>query len=423
MQFALPYGRGFETCEIEDKRIMGVLRSELDAYIPDAPEDELVRRALENPIGSLPLSELARGRERVTIISSDHTRPVPSRILMPALLAEIRRGNPGAKITILIATGCHRQTTKEELAAKFGDTIVEQEHIVVHDCDDRDHLVKLGILPSGGECYVNRIAVESDLLVAEGFIEPHFFAGFSGGRKAVLPGIAGRETVLANHCSEFIADPASRAGSLTDNPIHRDMLWAAGKAGLAFILNVVLNSHKRIVCAVAGDVAAAHEAGCRFLNERCGVKPVPADIVITTNGGYPLDQNIYQAVKGMTAAEPCVAPGGVMIMLAKSEDGHGGEAFCREMTASDDLDALMSGILRRDRSHTLPDQWQAQIFIRILQKSPVIYVSGVPDELVRSLHMLPAHSLAEALAMAESITGGKRSVTVIPDGVGVIVRD
>ena len=117
MQFALPYGRGFETCEIVDKRIMGVLRSELDAYIPDAPEEELVRRALENPIGSLPLSELARGRERVTIISSDHTRPVPSRILMPALLAEIRRGNPGAKITILIATGCHRQTTKEELAA------------------------------------------------------------------------------------------------------------------------------------------------------------------------------------------------------------------------------------------------------------------------------------------------------------------
>ena len=422
IELQFPYGKTSKKLTLSKERVRAVLTSELERYRPEYDAEELVRRALAKPIGTLPLRELSRGKRRVTIIASDHTRPVPSRILMPQLLQEIRTGNPEAEITILIATGCHRETTREELVAKFGEEIVAQEKIVIHDCDDADHMALLGTLPSGGECWVNRLACEADLLVSEGFIEPHFFAGFSGSRKAVLPGVAGRSTVLANHCAEFIAHPASRAGSLNENPIHRDMVWAARKAGLAFILNVVLNGEKDTIYAVAGDMEAAHEAGCNFLKGLCGVEAAMADIVITTNGGYPLDQNIYQAVKGMTAAEATVKMGGIIIMLAKSNDGHGGEAFCRELMAGDNMDALMADILRRGRGETLPDQWQAQIMIRILQRARVVYVSDAEDELVCRLHMIPAHSLEEALELATQLAGtAEPMITVIPDGVGVIV--
>lgn len=422
MHLQFPYGKGVMSAAIPKQQICAVLTSELESYRPDTDDVTLVRHALANPIGSLPLRELSRGKNRVTIIASDHTRPVPSKLLMPELLREIRTGNPEAEITILIATGCHRETTHEELVAKFGEDIVAREKIVIHDCDDTANMVLLGTLPSGGECWVNRLACEADLLVSEGFIEPHFFAGYSGSRKAVLPGVAGRSTVLANHCAEFIDHPASRAGSLRENPIHRDMVWAARKAGLEFILNVVLNGEKETIHAVAGDMEAAHEAGCAFLEGLCGVKAAMADVVITTNGGYPLDQNIYQAVKGMTAAEATVKEGGVIIMLAKSNDGHGGEAFCRELMAGDDMDALMADILRRGRGETLPDQWQAQIMIRILQRARVIYISDAEDELVERLHMTPAHSIEEALTLARCMLGKEEvTVTAVPDGVGVIV--
>ena len=417
-----PYGKGVMSAALPKQQVKAVLTSELERYRPDCEGEELVRRALENPIGSPPLRELSCGKQKVTIIASDHTRPVPSKLLMPALLQEIRTGNPEAEITILIATGCHRETSHEELVAKFGEDIVAREKIVIHDCDDTANMALLGTLPSGGECWVNRLACEADLLVSEGFIEPHFFAGYSGSRKAVLPGVAGRSTVLANHCAEFIDHPASRAGSLRENPIHCDMVWAARKAGLAFILNVVLNGEKETIHAVAGDIEAAHEAGCAFLEGLCGVKAAMADIVITTNGGYPLDQNIYQAVKGMTAAEATVKEGGVIIMLAKSNDGHGGEAFCRELMAGDDMDALMADILGRGRGETLPDQWQAQIMIRILQRARVIYISDAEDVLVEQLHMTPAHSIEEALTLAQRMLGREEvTITAIPDGVGVIV--
>ena len=213
-----PYGKTYKTLTLPDERVQAVLTSDLESYCPDVDGEALVRRALEAPIGTQPLRELSRGKQRVTIIASDHTRPVPSKILMPLLLREIRAGNPEADITILIATGCHRETTREELISKFGEEIVAQEKIVVHDCDDVENMVHLGTLPSGGQCWVNRLACEADLLVSEGFIEPHFFAGYSGSRKAVLPGVAGRSTVLANHCAEFIDHPASRAGSLKEIP-------------------------------------------------------------------------------------------------------------------------------------------------------------------------------------------------------------
>ena len=421
MVLTFPYGRGTQSLEIEDARLKGVLVSGIHDYKPEKTPEELVSDALADPVGSPRLSELAKGRKNIVLICSDHTRPVPSKVIVPQMLAEIRKGNPEAQITLLISTGCHRPSTREELENKFGPEIVANEKIVVHDCDNSP-MVSLGTLPSGGELIVNALVAEADLVCSEGFIEPHFFAGFSGGRKSILPGVASRKTVMANHCSEFIASDCSRTGILKGNPIHKDMVWAARQAKLRFICNVVIDSEKKAIYAVSGDLEKAHEKGCSFLSELCGAQRRIADIVITTNGGYPLDQNIYQSVKGMTAAEASVRDGGVITMLAACNDGHGGQSFFDQLAKAADLDSAMHEILSRGRDQTIPDQWEAQILIRILKKATVILISEAPDDMVRAMHMIPSHSLQQALGQAEAIVGNKEAtVTAIPDGVSVMV--
>ena len=423
MELHFPYGKETLSIDIDDKNLKGVLVSSLHDYKSQKSPKDLVEEALMNPIGSERLSKLSEGKKKVVLICSDHTRPVPSKVIVPPMLREIRKGNPDAEVTIVISTGCHRATTREELIAKFGEEIVEKENIVIHKADESP-VTFLGILPSGGELLINSIVAEADLVCSEGFIEPHFFAGFSGSRKSILPGVASRTPVLANHCSEFIASPYSRTGILEGNPIHRDMVWAARKAKLAFICNVVINSAKEPIYAVAGDVEKAHEEGCRFLSSLCRVKAATADIVISTNGGYPLDQNIYQAVKGMTAAEATVREGGVIIMLAASNDGLGGDDFYHQMADEKDIHKTMALFLSRGRNETVPDQWQTQIFLRILMKATVVYVSSAPDGIVEDLHMVPAHSLEEALEKARKIVGkADATITAIPDGVSVIVEE
>ena len=425
-EISFPYGKEHLTLDIPQQQLSGVLLSKMHSYVPKLSQEELVRQSLENPIGTPRLSQLAKDKDKIVIIASDHTRPVPSKIMAPLLLQEIRKGNPHADITFLISTGCHRGTTKEELVNKFGQQIVDNEKIYIHDCDDEAMLVSMGTLPSGGDLVLNKLAVEADLLVAEGFIEPHFFAGFSGGRKSVLPGVAARRTVMYNHNAAFIADPHARTGVIQGNPIHEDMLYAAKKAKLAFICNVVINAQKQVVYAVSGDVDAAHKQGREFLRSQCCVDAVPSDIVITTNGGYPMDQNAYQSVKGMTAAEATVKEGGVTIMVAKCADGHGGESFYETFRQEKNLQKMMEGFLKTPAEQTIVDQWQSQILARVLMRSTVIFVSDMPDEMVRQLHMLPAHSLQEALTVAEELLKAKGvekpTVLAIPDGISVIVN-
>jgi len=376
-----------------------------------------------NPIDSPRLSELAKDKKNIVLIASDHTRPVPSKIIVPALLDEIRLLNPDADITILIATGCHRGMTDDELLEKFGKDIYENEKIVMHDCDTSP-VTNIGMLPSGSLCYINSFILNADLVVSEGFIEPHFFAGFSGGRKSVMPGCAKRSTVMANHCYEFINSDKASTGNLIDNPINIDMEWTAQKAGLAFILNVVLNDKKEIVHAVAGHCISAHRKGCDFLSSLCQVEPIISDIVITSNSGYPLDRNIYQAVKGMTAAEASVKPGRVIIMVAKSQDGHGADVFYEQLAMERDVDKTLQLFSQRKKDETEPDQWQSQIFIRVLKKAHVIYVSDVPDEIIEKMHMIPAKDIDKALEIAKKLLSrDDAKITVIPDGVGIIVKE
>lgn len=423
MQIKLPYGKTHLTHEVDDARIRGVLVSKIEEYRPAHGEEELVAQALDHPIASPSLTELARGKDKVVILCSDHTRPVPSRVIIPQMLQRIRQGNPDADIILLIATGCHRATTKEELRGKFGDHIMDNEKIYVHDCEDASMIVQLGTLPSGGDITVNRIAKDADLLVAEGFIEPHFFAGYSGGRKSVFPGCCSRETVMYNHNAEFIDSSRARTGVLEGNPIHQDMVAAARQLKLVFICNVIINADKKVIHAVAGDLVEAHEDGVRFLNGFCKVPRVEADIVCTSNGGYPLDQNIYQAVKSMTAAEACVRKGGVIIVSSQSSDGVGGDSFYRTFKEEASEQKLMDRFLQTPKEKTIADQWQSQIFARVLMHASVIFISDVADDIVKDLHMIPAHSLEEALHKAQDLLGKPDAdITVIPDGVAVIVE-
>ena len=340
------------------------------------------------------------------------------------MLKEIREGNPDADITLLIATGFHRETTREELVHKFGEEIVDSEKIVIHDSRDMDAMANIGVLPSGAPLLINKIAAKADLLVSEGFIETHFFAGFSGGRKSILPGVSSQVTVLGNHCAKFIDSPYSRTGILENNPIHKDMVAASKMANQAYIVNVVIDADKKVVHAVAGDATEAHVAGCEFLQKYCQVVPKKAaDIAISTNGGYPLDQNMYQSVKGMTAAESAAKDGGILIMVSNCGDGHGGEGFYEALRDCSSPAELMEEIMKVPQDQTKPDQWEYQIQSRILMHHKVIYVLCEEyRKMAQEMGFEVAADVNEALAMALKETGRDAHIAVIPDGVSVMVK-
>ena len=423
MKTLLPYDKKKIPVEIDDKNFAGSLVSRVESYQPGKSPRDLVEASLDQPIGSPKLEELVKGKKNIVIISSDHTRPVPSKIITPILLRRIRSAQPDANIRILVATGFHRPSTKQELIDKYGQEIVDHEQIVMHVSTDDSAMAHVGTLPSGGPCIVNRVAAEADLVLSQGFIEPHLFAGFSGGRKSVLPGIASYHTILANHCAEFINSPNTRPGILEDNPIHKDMLYAAKTAGLRFIVNVVLNGEREIIASFSGGLEEAHAEGCKFLTSLASVTTVPCDITVVTNGGYPLDQNIYQAVKGLTSAEATNKDGGVIIMVAGLSDGTGGKGFYENLAQCKTPQEFLERVSHVDRSHTVPDQWESQVLARILSRHHVIMVSDlIKPEIVTAMHMEHAQSFDKALGRAYELQGRHAKIAVIPDGLAVIVR-
>ncbi len=418
MQIKLPYGNTELLLDAPERA--QVHYSRIDQLKSSDSGESIVRAAMAAPIDSPALKELAVGKKTCTLIISDHTRPVPSRDILPPMLEELRAGNPEIDITLLVATGFHRLTTEAELRRKLGDEIFGREKIVIHDCQQNN--VPVGTLPSGAPLVLDRVAVEADLLVAEGFIEPHFFAGFSGGRKSVLPGVCDRTTVLGNHCSRFIDSPNARTGKLDGNPIHEDMLAAAKMVGLAYVVNVIIDEEKKTVAAFAGNFETAHRKGCDFLKQFCVVEPEPADVAITTNGGAPLDQNIYQCVKSLTAAEASVREGGVIILCVECADGTGGDDFYRTLRDCESAESLYASIMATPQQETIPDQWESQILARVLKSHPVIMVTREAlKETVTDMKMTYAATLEEAMAMAESLAGPAYSLNVIPNGISVIV--
>lgn len=416
----IPYYTSTLALHVEEENLKAVLTAKMHGFHAEKSQEQLVLDALEHPVGSPRLRTLAEGKRKIVIVTSDHTRAVPSKITLPLLLKEIRSGNPDADITILIATGLHRPTTEEEQRRMFGDEIVDHEKIAINNAFAPEQFVELCTLPSGAVFQVNRLAAECDLLVTEGFVEPHFFAGFSGGRKSILPGICSERTVNENHSYKAVSHPRSNSGMLKDNPIHADMLCAAKAVNVQFIFNVALDGEKKIVAAWAGDLEQAHEAGVAFIRQWSQCPVVTGDIVVTSNGGYPLDQNLYQSPKAMATAEACAGEDGVIIMCCSCCDGMGGAHFGQliQRGTPDEIDRYLSSI---PPEKTIQEQWCTQVCVRVLRKHPVILVTTfLSHDEVRKANMIPASTPDEALEIAYRLKGEQASVVVIPDGVSVL---
>lgn len=416
----IPYYTSTLDLHVDEENLKAVLTAKMHGFHAEKSQEQLVLDALEHPVGSPRLRELAKDKQKIVIVTSDHTRAVPSKITLPLLLKEIRSGNPQADITILIATGLHRPTTEEEQRRMFGDDIVDHEKIAINNAFDPEQFVELCTLPSGAVFQVNKLAAQCDLLVTEGFVEPHFFAGFSGGRKSILPGVCSERTVNENHSYKAVSHPRSNSGMLKDNPIHADMLCAAKAVNVQFIFNVALDGEKKIVAAWAGDLEKAHEAGVAFIRQWSQCPVVTGDIVVTSNGGYPLDQNLYQSPKAMATAEACAGEDGVIIMCCSCCDGMGGAHFGEilQRGTPDEIDRYLSEI---PPQKTIPEQWCAQVCVRVLRKHQVILVTTFLDhDEVRRANMIPASTPDEALEIAYRLKGEHASVVVIPDGVSVL---
>jgi len=410
----MPYGEGTILCEVPESRLKVVLEPKRMTEIEE-PAEELAR-ALEAPTASPPLRELVEGSRSPCIIVSDSTRPTPSRLIVEGILTVLRNEGIGEESTkIVVATGLHRPPTRAELQERLGEEATRRLRVVSHDAQDDENLTYLGSTSADTPLWVNSIVHGCDLIIADGYIEPHFFAGYTGGGKNILPGVSGLETIKANHGAAMIDHPKARAGVLEGNPIYQDIVEGARMTGLDFSVNVTLNAEKRVSGVFAGDFEEAHREGCRFLERHVKVEAESSDIVVSTNGGYPLDRDLYQAVKGMSVAEDVVREGGVIIIAAECRDGVGHPNFRRLMEESEGPEEILERI--RSPGFFVADQWEAQILARILQRAGVICVTdGVEGGIIRAMHMTPAGSLEEALEEAYGIVGRDPEVTVIPGG-------
>lgn len=413
----IPFGKSFETCEVEDGRIMG----HLEPSWPSAGHNQqrYISEALVRPIGCESLRHLASSAKNVLVLTSDNTRPVPSRLTLPSVLEELRKAAPSASVRILVGTGLHEWSpTSSELKEKLGSAIDHVDEVRIHSAKDEDSLVQLGCLSTGNELWVNDLTREIDLIVADGFIEGHFFAGFTGGPKSVLPGIAGSETIMHNHSPKNIDNPNSRCGVTRGNPIHEEMREAAKRTGLKFILNVVLDKSKNIVSAFAGDPMLAHEQGTRFSLKCCRVTPVFGDTVVTSNGGYPLDRNLYQLVKGISNGALTAKDGGAIVACGECLDGVGHEGFRRMLASASDPSEFLTRLRKGEVWEEA--QWEAQVLAKVLEKFRVIVVSkGVDRRTVESMHMTHAKSLKEGLEEAFKLKP-QGKITLLPDGPSAI---
>jgi nickel-dependent lactate racemase len=385
------------------------------------PKDAFLR-AVREPVGAPPLSELGRGVKNVVIAIADHTRPVPDDVLVPWIVGEL--GVDDARVTILVGTGTHRASTSAELAHKLGADVVSRFRVVNHDATSGTDLVEMGRARSGGRCFLNRLWVEADVRIATGFIEPHFFAGFSGGAKAIVPGIAGLETIQHFHRAELIAHPGTTWGRLDGNPLQALTREMTAMRPPHFIVNVTLNLDKKITAVFAGDVTRAHNAGCERAR-REALTPVHRTfpVVVTTGSGHPLDQNFYQTVKGISAAARIVEPGGTIVVASRCANGIPDEGLFRTMLADPrGSDELFAAILEsRETQH---DQWQVQILLDCLRRARVVLYSGLSERDRRCTRTEHTDDIGRTLA--ELARGrDKLPVAVLPSGPLTIpeVRD
>ena len=412
MRVDLCYGDGRLPLEIPSGRVT-VLEPTLVDGLPD--EAGAFRRAVRQPIAARPLREIVRANERLAVAIPDITRPLPSERLLGWLLEELAHV-PDGQWTIVNGTGSHRVNTEGELLAMVGAEVMRRLRVVNHSAHEPAGLERAGVTPDGRPVFLNREWVQADRRIALGFVEPHFMAGFSGGYKGVFPALADIDAIMHYHRADVIGDPRSTWGRLEDNPTQEQIRANGSLVPVDFCINVTLNRRREITGFFCGDVLEAHREGCRAAREtamaRCD-RPFP--IVVTTNGGYPLDQNLYQAVKGMSAAAQIVEPGGLILAAARCNDGfpdHGN--FRGLMIGHPSPQAVLDTIMAPGFS--MYDQWEAQLLALILLKARVGLFSEIPADEVRAAHLEPVADLHQRLADELARRGADTPVAVLPEG-------
>ena len=416
MRVTLSYGRQGLSLELpETPGFQGILRPQETEPL-DQPE-VAVAEALQKPIAAPALAQLAGQRHNACIVISDITRPVPNSVILPPILREIE--NAGIRreaITILIATGIHRPNLGNELEELVGPEIAASYRIINHYSKNREDMVPVYEIAPGVKAEVNRHYLNAELKILTGFIEPHMWAGFSGGRKSILPGISSLETLEYMHGPEMIADPGTVYGKLAGNPFHEAGLKVMEKAGADFIVNVTLDTSKQITRVFAGDPVQAHLEGCRFLAPHCmRTLDEPLDFIVTSNSGAPLDCNLYQTVKGITGAAPVVREGGEIIIASQCSEGAGSPEYVKILEMIDTPENFLDRLMKRE--FFIADQWCAQETYQVVVKHPVwLYSDGLSPEEISRYHLKPITSVEDAVSELLHKYGPQARWAVVPDG-------
>ncbi|MFN3653298.1 MAG: nickel-dependent lactate racemase [Armatimonadota bacterium] len=421
MQVKLDYGRTGLTVTVPDHNLEGVLTLQ-EAKAHYWPERG-VRDAARQPIGCPPLPGLARGKKSACIVISDITRPVPNRAILPQLLGVLDvSGVPREATTILVATGTHRPCTEAELREMVGEEILRDYHVVNHDARDPDTHRYLGDTPKGVPMWVDTRFLDAELKISVALIEPHFMAGFSGGRKNICPGICAMETVKVWHGPRFIGHELSDSGSVDGNPVHEDALYVALKAGLDFICDVTMDENRKVTGIFAGDPEKAWLRGVQAAREAATAEvSQPVDIVVTTTAGYPLDLTFYQVAKGMVGALPILKENGTIVIASRCEEGVGGKEFTDTLLRIDDLDAFVEET--RQPGFFIPDQWEIHELAKARARAEVLmYTEGIPAETLEQCFVKPVPSVEEGIRQALDKHGPLARIAVIPKGPYVLPR-
>ena len=421
MRVHLEYGRTGLEVELPDQNVVGCLQ-----YRAAKPLDNptaAIQKVLASPTGTAPLKELARGRRNACVVISDVTRPVPNKILLPPILETLKAaGIPRQEILILIATGMHRPNEGDELVEMIGPFIAENYRVENHHGPVKDEHTYLGETTRGTPVWIDSRYIAADLKITTGLIEPHFMAGFSGGRKLICPGLAGLDTLKVWHGPDFLEHPNARTGCLDGNPVHEENTAIGRMAGCDFIVNVVIDAKRQILRVVAGDMVAAHLEGVAFAREPVTATiPEAVDIVVTTSAGYPLDTTFYQCVKGMVAALPIVKPGGTIILAASLSEGIGSPEFRQVIDENPTIEGFMERILAK--RYFRMDQWQIEELAKAKRQAKIKVVSdGLSAETLRRLYVEPAATVEAAVADCLAEYGPDATIAVIPKGPYVLAE-
>ena len=416
MKIRCAYGSGGKTIELPDNLDITIIEPEFTQAA--APPEELISNALSNPIGTTSLENAVKGGGRIGVVVNDITRATPYPLLLPALFTHLEAlGADRTKITIFNATGTHRANTPDELRTMLSAAIVDAYPIVQNNSDDEPSHRHIGTTPAGNEISILRDFLDCEVKILTGFIEPHFFAGFSGGGKAIMPGLAALRPVLYNHSPRFLDHPNATWGICDGNPLWEDLRAGALLAKPTFLLNVALNRDKEITAVFAGDLDAAHQKGREYVKARA-MQPVeaPFDIVVTTNSGYPLDLNLYQAVKGMSAAVRITKPGGDIVLMSECRDGvpeHG--MYGRLLKEGNSVEEILNTVSAP--GFHVQDVWQVFIHAKILKEANVhIYTDGLTEEDIRSAKLLPCTDVAGTVEGLVEKHGKGARICILPEG-------